>query len=154
VFFFKKWSEAEDWYVAERVTKENLGRKCTELQYAFDKNYSDLTIMHNENNSIFYLQSADSTKRYSGRVYWNRYTHQTYLDIQSLPPAPAEKRYQLWAYLGETPIDAGVIVLRDDRTLIPMKNIDKAEKWVITLESSGGGLAPRLDSSLFLISNN
>jgi hypothetical protein len=149
-FFYRKWSEAEDWYRAERISKDTLKAKITELQISFDKIYNDLAVMHNENNSIAFLQAADSTKRYFARVYWNRYTHQTFLDVQNVPPAPEGKVYQLWAIDDSAKsINAGVVQLRDDRILIPMRNIKKAETWAMTLEPAGGSVIP--ESTAFLI---
>jgi hypothetical protein len=148
-FFFKKWSEAEDWYRAERITKDTLSQKCTELQIAFDRVYNDLSVMHNENNTVFFLQAADSTKRYFARVYWNRFTHQTFIDIQNMPASPEGKAYQLWAHNSAKPVDAGLIRLRDDRLLVAMKNIEKADRWSVTVEPSSGSLVP--DSVMFLV---
>jgi hypothetical protein len=148
-FFYRKWSEAEDWYRIEKISKDTIAGKLTELQIAFDKNYSDLVIMHNENNTVTFLQAADSTKRYFARVYWNRFTHETFLDIQNLPACPEGKKYQLWAITADTTFNAGLVESRDDRTLIPMRYIDKADKWAITIEPSVGSLLP--DSVAFLI---
>jgi hypothetical protein len=151
-FFYRKWFEAEDYYRAERISKDTLTYKLAEMQIAFDKAYSDLNIMHNENNSVVFLQAVDSTKRYFARVYWNRYTKETYLDVQNLPPAPDGKQYQLWAIDSLKPVDAGLVTLRDDRTLIAMKGIEKADKWAVTIEPSGGSLIP--DSFMCLVSRN
>jgi anti-sigma-K factor RskA len=148
-FFYRKWSEAEDWYRAERISKDTLSAKITELQIAFDRTFNDLAVMHNENNSIAFLQAADSTKRYFARVYWNRYTHETFLDVQNVPPAPDGKVYQLWAIDSAKAINAGVVQLRDDRILIPMRNIKRAETWAITVEPIGGSVIP--DSTMFLV---
>jgi anti-sigma-K factor RskA len=151
-FFYRKWSEAEDWYRAEKISKDTLTSKLVDLQIAFDKNYSDLNIMHNENNSVAFLQACDSSKRYFARVYWNRYTHETFLDVQNLPPAPDGKQFQLWAIDSLQPINAGVVSLRDDRALIPMRGIEKADKWAMSLEPAGGSLMP--DSAMWLVSRN
>jgi hypothetical protein len=149
VFFYRKWSDAEDWYRAERASKDTLRSQLVELQIAFDKNYNDLSIMHNENYSVFFLNAVDSTKRYFARVYWNRFTRETFLDVQNLPKATDGRQFQLWAYT-DAPVNAGVVILRDDRTLIPMRSIEHADKWALTLEPSGGSLIP--DSIMCLVS--
>jgi hypothetical protein len=151
-FFYRKWSETEDWYRAERISKDTLTSKLADLQIAFDNYSEDIKVMHNENNSVAFLQACDSTKRYFARVYWNRYTKETFLDVQNLPSAPDGKQFQLWAIDSMKPVNAGVVAIRDDRTLIPMRGIEKADKWALTLEPSGGSLIP--DSVMWLMSRN
>lgn len=153
IFFYKKWSESEDWYIAIRNEKESLTHKYNILQIDFDKIYNNLAIIHNENNSIFILHSADSTRQSRARIYWNRYTHETHIDIQDLPDPPADKQYQLWALVDSLPLNAGVIEMKDDISMIPMKNIDRAEGWAVTLEPKGGSPEPTKEQVCLLTKN-
>ena len=41
-------------------------------------------------------------------VFWNTRTHQVAVQVQSLPPLPADKQYQLWSMVDGKPVDAGV----------------------------------------------
>jgi hypothetical protein len=78
------------------------------------------------------------------RVFWNRTTKDVYLVDVSLPAAPANKQYQLWAIVGDKPVNAGLLS-GDKSVLQKMIPFEKANVFAITLENQGGSQAPTLD---------
>ncbi|MBS1913117.1 MAG: anti-sigma factor [Bacteroidetes bacterium] len=78
-------------------------------------------------------------------VVWNPSSRQLRLDRGTLPAAPAGKQYQLWALADGKPIDAG-LVTGEDAVLLPMKQIERAQAFAITLEPVGGSSSPTLDA--------
>ena len=81
-------------------------------------------------------------------VYWNTSNKKVYLMANNLPAAPAGKQYQLWALVDGKPIDAGM--LEDCKNLCPLKTIERADAFAITLEKEGGSPIPDL-SQLFVM---
>lgn len=70
-------------------------------------------------------------------VYWNPQAQQSYLNVLSLPQAPANRVYQLWAIVDGTPTDMGVIeVQADSSDLIEIPFIPDPDAFAITLETS------------------
>lgn len=75
-------------------------------------------------------------------VYWNPSTRDVYLTISKLPPADANRQYQLWAIVDGKPVDAGVLETDQPLPLLKMKSIQRADVFAITLERKGGVPAP------------
>jgi anti-sigma-K factor RskA len=74
-------------------------------------------------------------------IYWDTLTKDVYLKINNMPAPASGKQYQLWALLpeeGAAPVDLGVFDIRQERTLIRMKNVRDAKAFAITLEPKGG----------------
>lgn len=78
-------------------------------------------------------------------ILWNKETKEVFLSHNNLPQAPAGKQYQLWAIVDGKPVDAGVFDAGQEKLLIPMKTTARAEMFAVTLEPSGGSIAPTLD---------
>lgn len=76
-------------------------------------------------------------------VYWHT-SKKVFLDIKNLPSAPAGKQYQLWAIVDGKPVDMGVYSAKN-ATIQPMKSVDQAQAFAITLEKEGGNPTPTMD---------
>lgn len=79
----------------------------------------------------------------SGLLYWDKASGDVFLDLNSMPQAPAGKQYQLWAIIDGKPVDAGMYSFSGNMTR--MKTIARAEMFAITIENEGGSPAPTLD---------
>ena len=83
--------------------------------------------------------------RGSASIYWDTLSKDVYLMINNMPQPAADKQYQLWALLpeeGAAPVDLGMIVLKQERTLYRMKNVQNAKAFAITVEPKGGSKTP------------
>ncbi len=77
-------------------------------------------------------------------VHWNINTKEVYTCDISLPQAPSDKQYQLWAIVDGKPVDAGM--LSGVKFLAQkMKIFEKAEMFAITLEKRGGSPTPTME---------
>jgi anti-sigma-K factor RskA len=78
------------------------------------------------------------------QVFWNTKTHDVFIADVSLPQAPSNKQYQLWAIVDGKPVDAGMI--SDAKNLAQkMKVFEKADAFAITLEKRGGSATPTME---------
>ena len=143
-FFYSRWNEAEDRYSALLIDKNQLAKNYNLVKNEYDRNVNDLIIMRDQQSLVIQLLSNDTSKNFEARVYWNKNTHETYIDVLALPIPEDGKQYQLWALVDGKPIDAGVF----DFSLFGIqrvKGIPEAHSWAVTLEPVGGSIAPTMD---------
>lgn len=150
VFFYQKWSEAEDRNVVTVNEKNVITQNLSALKYEFDKMNNDLSIMRDPAMTTVTLKAADSTKYYMAHVFWNKYTRETFIDINDLPVPPPGKQYQLWAVVGEQSADAGVFERSGSTGLQKVKQVMQAETWTVTLEPEGGSTSPSMDQQVLV----
>ena len=153
VFFYQKWSEAEDRYVAVVNERNVMAQNLNVVKYEFEKINNDLAIMRDPAITTVTLNAADSTKYYMAHVFWNKYTRQTYIDVSELPKPPDDKQYQLWALVGGVPVDAGVFEMTAGGGMQKVKPVFNADLWAVTLEPKGGSASPTMDQ-MYLISKS
>jgi anti-sigma-K factor RskA len=150
---YNRWKKAENDYAALVGEKNALAESYSLVKTSYDKTLADVAIMRNENSKMVTLQATDSTKNYLARVYWNRETHEAFIDVMSLPRPSSDQQYQLWALAGGKPIDAGVFDMDSISTMQHMKTILNADAWAVTLEPKGGSVSPTL-SQMYLLSKS
>lgn len=83
-------------------------------------------------------------------VFWDSTNKDVYLFVNNLPQTPTDKQYQLWALLNGKPIDLGMVVPRENRLLVRMKNVQNAQAFAITLEPQGGSVNPTMNAMYVL----
>ncbi|HRH67475.1 MAG TPA: anti-sigma factor [Bacteroidia bacterium] len=147
-FFYNNWNDAEVRYVAALDEKNEIAQNYNLIKNTLDHTYSDLLMMRDENATVFMLLPVDSTKHFQARVYWNRYTRETYLDILALPQPEAGKQYQLWAFSEGLPVDAGVFEMVSEEGMQRVKNVAGADHWAVTVEPVGGSPSPSMDQMI------
>ena len=153
VFFYQKWSDAEDRNLAMLNEKNVMAQNLNLVKYEYDKVSHDMSVVRDPAMAIITLNATDSTKYYKAHVMWNKYTRQTFIDVAELPVPPSDKQYQLWALVGGQPVDAGVFDMTDDAGMQKMKQVVNADMWAVTLEPKGGSDAPTMDQ-MYLISKS
>jgi anti-sigma-K factor RskA len=79
-------------------------------------------------------------------VYWDTTSHDVYLMVNNLPEPPSDKQYQLWAMIDKKPVDLGVFELKQEKLLVKMKNVTRAQAFAITLEPKGGSPQPTMQA--------
>lgn len=95
--------------------------------------------------SDFKMARIEEGGQASASIYWDTVSKDVYLMINNMPQPPSNKQYQLWALLpeeGASPVDLGMIDLRQERLLYRMKNVQNAKAFAITLEPKGGSVKP------------
>ncbi len=150
VFFYQKWSEAEDRYVVMVNEKNVMAQNLNVVRFNYDKMNHDMSVMRDPAISIITLRAIDSTKYYMAHVMWNKYTRQTFIDVADLPAPGEDKQYQLWALMGGQPIDAGVFDMPEEGGMQKVKAVVDAEMWAVTLEPKGGSNSPTMDQMVLM----
>lgn len=94
------------------------------------------------------------------KVYWDKKSNTTYLDLQGLPEPPAGKVYQVWSLTLDplTPTSLGVIedFTTDADKVFDLENTNESEAFGITLEPAGGSESPTLEQlyTLGIVASN
>jgi anti-sigma-K factor RskA len=92
------------------------------------------------------LQGTPAAPSSFATVYWDTASKDVYLMINNLPQPAADKQYQLWALIGNQPVDLGVFEMKQEKLLVKMKNVQNAQAFAITLEPKGGSPSPTLEA--------
>ncbi len=148
-FFYSRWNEAEDRYSALLNDKNQLAKNYNLVKNEYDRNVNDLIVMRDQQSTVIQLFSTDTTKNFEARIYWNKNSHESYIDVLALPIPDEGKQYQLWALVGGKPIDAGVFEITLSG-IQRVKDIPAADAWAVTLEPKGGSVSPTLDQMYLL----
>jgi anti-sigma-K factor RskA len=151
IFFYKKWSEVQDTYLTLVGEKNLVAQNFIAIKYQYDSLNNYMDEMNDINMDIITLRATDSTQNYKARVYWNKRSRETYLDVKELPEPEQGKQYQLWAIFDGKPVDAGMINIAREPGMQRLKIVMYAQSWVVTKETLGGSLIPTMDQ-MYLIS--
>lgn len=106
------------------------------------------TTINNRNVIPLLLKGNQISPESRAVAYVNHATKSVLVNSQGLPPLEGDKTYQMWADVDGVMINMGL--LPADADLIPLKYIDKAESFNITIEPAGGNDHPTVEN---LISN-
>jgi hypothetical protein len=103
-----------------------------------------MQMMHDNSFKKIELTNIPGKPDAMAQVFWDTKTKYVYIADVSLPQAPPDKQYQLWAIVDGKPVDAGM--LSDAKNLAQkMKIFEKAEMFAITLEKKGGSPTPTME---------
>ena len=107
--------------------------------------YSEtMQMMHDATYKKIELINVPGKPSAMAQVLWNTKTKVVFIADVSLPQAPSNKQYQLWAIVDGKPVDAGM--LGDAKNLAQrMKIFERAEMFAITLEQKGGSPTPTME---------
>ena len=106
---------------------------------------TDAEMMQKPTIKMAALQGTANAPASFATVYWDTTSKDVYLLVNNLPQPTTDKQYQLWALIDNQPVDLGVII-REERLLVKMKNVQNAQAFAITLEPKGGSASPTMES--------
>ena len=106
---------------------------------------SEQKAINDSNVVVVNMVGTQQTPRSSASVYWDSTSSEVYLVVKNMPKLPSDKQYQLWALIDNQPKDLGVFDSTDDKVILKMKNVQKAQAFAITIEQKGGNVSPTLE---------
>ena len=125
--------------VQEKYTTLSKAKDALNEQYAFLKNKDMLPIALDAVAQGIAVQAKSM-------VYFDKNANMAKMVVQSLPNAPANKDYQLWAIVEGKPVSLGVLKIENDKLILEIKNVpNKATQFAVTLEDAGGKPTPNLE---------
>ncbi len=149
--YYAKWQRAEEQLGAAIAQNQRLAMDYDQVNMQFDEMRDALVVVSSPDYDLIKMEGLPVSPESQAIIYWNPDTEDVYLNVQSLPEAPAGKQYQLWAIVEGTPVDAGVFDLPAGvEGLLKMKQIRNASAFAVTLEPRGGRSLPTMDAMFIL----
>lgn len=124
---------------------DSLQRNNTAQQQQLQTYQQTMAMLHSDEYRKIRLIQVPGKPAAEVELLWNTRTSEVYAMDLSLPQAPSDKQYQLWAIVDGKPVDAGM--LTDTKMQAQkMKAFTKADAFAITLEQKGGSPTPTLEA--------
>ncbi|MGB3076009.1 MAG: anti-sigma factor, partial [Chitinophagales bacterium] len=115
------------------------------LQLALKQNTEKVQMLTDANTTRVMMKGTVKSPASVVLVYWNKESKVVFMDIKTLPPAAADKQYQLWFIDPEAgPVSAGVFDVKTGE-MMKMTNATNAAAFAVTLEPRGGSDHPTMD---------
>ncbi len=137
LFLFSHWKKTETQLAEVTAAQSQLAQQNKEMR-------QQMTVVSNPDYKILNLQTTDPARSAEVVVYWHPHNGNLYIAASKLPPLPKGKKYQLWAIVNNTPVDAGVFAPQADG-LMPMKQMPRAaQAFAVTMEDENGSQVPTM----------
>ena len=146
-------------YFAYNFYSQNKDLKIsnTELERRMNRNDSILNQMAEEkkamtgdNVTVVNLVGTTPAKA-TANIFWDSTSTDVYLLIKNMPQLPSNKQYQLWSILNGPggqlqPSSLGLFDAgKDQKVILKMSNVKKADAFAITIEDRGNTGGPNLE---------
>jgi len=151
---YSRWQQTSSDLVAAQNSQARFAQTSQVSERRLQATEQQLQVFRSPQFKTVALAGTSAHPTAHARVLFNRANHRVYLDVQELPPLPADKQYQLWALDKGKPIDAGVLATTTaaGNDLQQMKDIASAQTFAMTIEPTGGSAGPTL-STMTVIGN-
>ncbi|MGV3459213.1 MAG: anti-sigma factor [Flavobacterium sp.] len=107
-----------------------------------------LAIVRDKATNTIYLEGQQASPGSYARVYVNKQTNQTHVDLSGLPEPPQGQVYQIWALTLDplTPTSIGIVDdTKANNGIHTVQTFDGAQAFGITLEPAGGSPSPTME---------
>jgi len=146
LYFYNNWKKTEERLQLAEVSQNQYARNIKRVQQKLTQNQKALAMLSDPATQRVVLKGVAKSPASKAMVYWQQETKNVYLSVDNLPVPPPNQQYQLWALMDGKPIDAGMLDPAEETLAVqPMKDINQAQAFAITLEPKGGSIAPTLD---------
>jgi anti-sigma-K factor RskA len=146
--FYRKYEHTQGQLVSIQQQHALMSQHTNTTSYNMAKKLEEssemIAMLTDDATAAIELKGMSPAPDAEAKVFWNRQSKEVMLQIDKLPPAPADKQYQLWAMKDGKPIDAGVFNAVKD--FHKMANIDDAQAFAVTLEKKGGSATPTMEA--------
>jgi anti-sigma-K factor RskA len=126
-------------------SNQELQAKLNSTDSILNRIVDEQKIVSDSNITVVNMVGTQVSPRSSANVYWDSASSNVYLVVKNMPKLASDKQYQLWALINGKPRDLGVFDVSDQKFILKMKNIQKAEAFAITIEQKGGSPSPTLE---------
>jgi anti-sigma-K factor RskA len=143
LYLYNRYSSTDKKYTDLLAQQTNLQARMDVMNTKLNSMDETMKIVSDPTMKQVSMPSVKPGAGYVATVFWDTKTKDVYLLNNNLPQPPAGKQYQLWAIVGGTPVDAGMMDVCAG--VCRMKNIPAAQAFAITMEKQGGNPTPQGD---------
>ena len=144
-YLYFQWKDSQQELAIAQQSVKQYAYETSQLEYRTDRTENFLAVVRDPQTQSIVLKGTPQHATAAAKIFWNQETKEVFIDPASLPKAPDDRQYQLWALVDGKPVDAGVIASSTDE-LLRMKTIEKAQAFAVTLEPKGGSVNPTMDA--------
>ena len=88
------------------------------------------------------MLEPENANHCAAHIYWDTLSANTYLLLGNIPSPLTGRQFQLWAITDARPVSLGLFDISKEGQLLPMKRVQNAKAFMITIEPQGGSAAP------------
>ncbi|HUM46296.1 MAG TPA: anti-sigma factor [Chitinophagales bacterium] len=144
-YFNNQFNQAQQQVAQLEEQQSGISRQVDNLQAALNQNAEKVQLLTDANTIRVTMKGTDKSPASIALIYWNTESKVVYLDVKALPPAAADKQYQLWFIDPKAgPVSAGVFDVKTGE-IMKMVNAPAAAAFAVTLEPRGGSVNPTMD---------
>ncbi len=129
---------------------KTLNASVDSMQAKMDQMEEYLKVITNPNVAVVNLNPTTPAKA-SASIYWDSTSTDVYMVVKNLPKIPNDKQYQLWSIINGKdgqlqPSSMGLFDMgNDQKVILKMPNVKKADAFAITIEKRGNTGGPNLE---------
>jgi anti-sigma-K factor RskA len=97
----------------------------------------DMDVVQSRYSTPISLKGLEAAPEANAKIFWMQNTGEVFIDASNLPTAPANKQYELWAFVDGKPVNAGIILSSktgNNYRIQKMKAFGKVEAFAVSLE--------------------
>lgn len=144
-YFSNQFNQSQQQVAQLEEQQSGISRQVDNLQLALNQNAEKVQLLTDASTVRVTMKGTDKSPASIALIYWNTESKAVYLDIKTLPPAAADKQYQLWFIDPKAgPVSAGVFDVKTGE-MMKMINAPAAAAFAVTLEPRGGSINPSMD---------
>ncbi|GAB3017928.1 anti-sigma factor [Spirosoma pulveris] len=133
-----------------RTSNDRMQAEVRQLRDKKSQTDQLLALVRQPGTRTLKLQGNEKAPNGNMLIFWNSSTQQLAVQVQSMPPLPADKQYQLWSLVDGKPVDAGVFdgSTSPDQIQRLNRQVGRADAFAVTIEKRGGSPTPTLSTLL------
>lgn len=140
IYFGLKSNRLDSSLTSMAKANAELSDSIRTIASAMSQMQSDLAILKDPMYKIVELKGMKTAPEAKAMVCWCPMDKKVYVEIDKLPEPPKGMQYQLWAIVDGKPVSEGMLTMGNG--LHPMKDVDNAQAFAVTLEKQGGSPTP------------
>jgi len=151
VWLYNRWQDTENQLVSVNSEKFLLTSDLKVREASYAEMESKMKFMMDPGMKKVVLKGLPLMPQALANVYHNPKYKEVYFSAEVLPAISDAERYQLWAIVNGTPVDAGLIYSSDALGgFVKMKSVEGASAFAVTIEPKGGSITPTMDKMVLM----
>lgn len=145
IFYFQL-GDAKNLVAQYEQENQKMAETFQRTSNQYDAALAHLDVLRKPKSMKITLKGLEMMPDGEAMVYWDPTEKKVLLDAMSMPKAPDDHIYQLWALEDGKPVDAGLFdSFEDGLAMVEMKDISNAQAFAVTIEPTGGSENPTMD---------
>ncbi len=121
-----------------------LARQYADANTLYQKTSFHMNFVNDPHTAKVMMSGTPAHPGMKAKVYWNKQTRQAMIAIDTLPMNPSGMQYELWAINDKGALVAEGVFDAGTKDMLPMKQVDNATAFAVTLEKRGGVDSPTM----------